>query len=184
MRATSEEAAMSQGTGERTKSDHSGWRQIRRHAFVERPYEEVWPLLASASRSVLGDDEGATPGRASSELHVWRGMDLSREVRLHFGGVVCTEQWARMAIRWEDRRHPRLFPVLDAVLEVAPLAFERGEVTEVALTGWYRPPLGALGGLADRVAGRGVAAESVAWFVERVASRIEEIIPAHTTRSA
>lgn len=176
MRGTHEEDTMSPVAAQKPEGGQDGWREIRHYAFVDRPYEDVWNLLAAAARSVLGDDNTDAPESVSSEIHVWRGVDLSREVGVRFGGIVCTDERARMAISWEDRRHPRLFPVLEAVLELTPLAFEHDEVTEVGLVGRYRPPFGTLGGIVDRVAGGGVAKESVAWFVEQVASRIEEMI--------
>ena len=174
---------MSQLTAQRPESDQEGWREIRHYAFVERPYEDCWNLLAAAANSVLGDDDTDWQrGSAFSELHVWRGMDLCREVRIRFGGIVCSEARARMAISWEDRRHPRFFPVLEAVLELTPLAFGGGETTQVGLVGRYSPPFGALGGIADRAVGGGIAAESIGWFVAQVASRMEELIPPQPRR--
>lgn len=173
---------MSTLAAEMPGSGREGWREVSHYTFVDRPYEDVWNLLGRAARAVLGDGDPEAPGMVSSTLHVWRGVDLGRDVRVRFGGLVCTEQRARMAIRWEDRRHPRLFPVLEAVLELTPLAFERGEITQVGLVGRYRPPFGAVGQIADRIAARGVAAESVAWFVEQVADAIEYMVPVPLAR--
>lgn len=156
-----------------------GWREIRHYAYVERPYEDVWPALAQAPERVLGGD-GTSPARPGvSELHVQRaGIDAFRTVRLRFGGLVCDEDRARLALHWEDARHPKLFPVLEAVLELAPLAAGRRHVTQVGLVGRYRPPFGAVGGVADRLAGEQFAAESVARFVEGVARRLEDMVEA------
>lgn len=154
-----------------------GWREIRHYAYVERPFDETWALLARSPVEVLAGDREA-PGAPEASLHVKRaGMEMSRDVRLRFSGLVCDEHRARLSLRWEDAHHPRLFPVLEAVLELAPLKSGRLQVTQIGLVGRYRPPFGNLGGLADRLAGVDVAAESVAHFVEEVARRLADLIP-------
>ncbi len=154
----------------------SGWREIRHYAYVERPFDDVWALLARAPEQVLGGEtDEAGPPEAS--LHATRaGLELSRDVRLHFGGLVCGEQRARLSLRWEDVHHPRLFPVLEAVLELAPLRSGRRQITQIGVVGRYRPPLGAVGALADRLGGEAVAAESVARFVKELALKLEGLI--------
>lgn len=167
---------MAPATATKPQGGQAGWRKIAHYAYVERPYEDVWNLFMAAPRRLVGD-ETTVSGSASPELHVFRGgIELSRTVRLHYGGLVCTEERARLAVRWEDGRHPRLFPVLEGVLELVPLASGPRQFTQVGLVGRYRPPFGPLGGTGDRVVGSGVAAESVAWFVEDMARRIEEMV--------
>jgi len=153
---------------------HTGWRTVRHYAYVERPYEAVWAKLAQAPRQVLGGDDAPSAGGALAELHVRRaGIDVSRAVKIKFGGLVTEEEMARMGLHWEAGRHPQLFPVLDGILSLAPIVSGRRHVTQVGLVGRYRPPFGALGGIGDRMAGEEVAAESVARFVDDVARRLE-----------
>lgn len=154
--------------------DAGDWRLIRHYAYTGGRFEDVWPLLASSPAAVLGGEEAAGSGTTGITLRVRRGgVELSREVRLRFGGLVCEERRARLALRWEDARHPRLFPVLDAVLEFVPVDSGHHQVTQVGLIGRYRPPGGVVGGLADRVAGEDIAADAVAGFVSEVAHRLE-----------
>jgi hypothetical protein len=101
---------------------------------------------------------------------------MVRDVRLRFGGLVCENHRARLSLRWEDAHHPRLFPVLEAVLELAPLQNGRQRITQIGIAGRYRPPFGAIGGLADRLAGVAVAEDSVAHFVDDLARRVEALI--------
>jgi hypothetical protein len=84
---------------------------------------------------------------------------------------------ARLPLRWEDATHPQLFPILDAVLEVAPVHAGRRTMTQVGLLGHYRPPFGRLGGLADSVAGHGIAVESVEQFLDDLVERIAAGVP-------
>jgi hypothetical protein len=154
-----------------------GWREIRHYAYVERPFDDVSGLLArSSGQQVLGRASEASYVRRAS-LHVKRaGVEMSRDVRLRFGGIVCDEQRARLSLRWEDAHHPHLFPVLEAVLELAPLKSGRHQITQIGIVGHYRPPFGVMGGLADRLAGEAVAEESVARFLEDVSRRVEDLI--------
>lgn len=153
-----------------------GWREIRHYAYVERPFDDVWALLARSPGQLLGRASEASYIRMAS-LHVRRaGVEMVRDVRVRFGGVVCEEKRARLSLRWEDAHHPRLFPVLEAVLELAPLKNGRQDITQIGIAGRYHPPFGAIGGLADRLAGEAVAEDSVARFVNDLARRVEALI--------
>ena len=161
------------------REDHrpTGWREIRHYAYVERPFDDVWALLARSPAEVLGGGSEVS-GTPETSLSVKRaGVEMSRDVRLRFGGFVCDQHRARLSLQWEDAHHPRLFPVLAAVLELAPLRGGRRQITQIGVVGRYRPPFGAIGGLADRLAGEDVAIDSVARFVEDLARRVEAVIP-------
>ena len=156
----------------------AGWRTVRHYAYVERPYEAVWAKLAQAPRQVLGGDEAPSDG-SLTDLHVRRaGIDLARAVKIKFGGLVAEDGMARMGLRWEARRHPQFFPVLEGILSLFPIVSGRRHVTQVGLVGRYRPPFGVLGDIGDRVAGEGVAVETVARFVDGVARRLEDQVDA------
>ncbi len=167
------------GSGEHDdEAPRPGWRTLCHYAYVARAYDDVWPMLAAAPQRVLGDEEAGPAGAGLSDLHVRRGgVDLTRKVRLSFGGLVADEDLARMALRWEDAAHPALFPVLEGILSLAPLTAGRRRITQVGLAGRYRPPLGALGGAGDRLLGREVAVDSVAGFVDALARRLEAMAP-------
>lgn len=161
----------------REEQSPAGWREIRHYAYVERPFDDVWGLLARSPALAFGA-EPQDAGAGEALLHVRRGgMEVSREVRLHFGGLVCNKDRARLSLRWEDAQHPRLFPVLTAVLEAAPLKAGRYQITQVGVVGRYRPPFGPIGAVADRMAGEAVAVDSVTRFVQELAHRLETLIP-------
>lgn len=60
---------------------------------------------------------------------------------------------------------------MDADLLLAPLGTQ---LTQLALRGSYRPPLGALGRAADRALLHRIAEASVKGFVDRIARALEE----------
>jgi hypothetical protein len=97
-------------------------------------------------------------------------------VHLSRGGVV-DDGGARIALRWEDARHPNLFPRLTAALNFVPMSAGRRPVTQVGISGHYVPPFGVLGSAGDLIAGTDIAAESGAGFVSDVARRLESLIP-------
>lgn len=102
--------------------EDAGWREIHRYGYVDRPFEAVWNVLAGNPKLVLGDEAGPARDASTSDLFArLAGLDISRQVRVHFAGLVCDEDWAKQALRWEDASHPKLFPLLEAVLELAPL---------------------------------------------------------------
>jgi copper chaperone CopZ len=102
---------------------------------------------------------------------------MSRDVQVTIGGIVLDEDAARLGLRWEDARRPKLFPVLEAALELAPLTAGHHDITQVGLVGRYRPPFGRLGTVADTLAGRRVVMESVERFIDDLAARIEAEVP-------
>jgi hypothetical protein len=154
------------------------WREIRRYVYVERPFEDVWPLLTKApGKQLVEIGAGRYHGTSQLRAHL-AGVDVNRTVKVRFGGVVCDDAVARLALRWEDAGHPLLFPVLEGVIELVPLAFGRRQLTQVGLVGEYRPPLGRVGTLADSAAGAGVATESVERFLDDLARRLEALVEA------
>jgi hypothetical protein len=160
------------------ETGRSSWRNVRHYAYAERPFGAAWARLATQPHEILGGEAGPAAGIASVELRAHRGgLDLSRTVSIRFGGLVCDDDIARMALRWQDSRHAVFFPVFEGVLSLAPIQAGRHQVTQVGLVGRYRPPLGAAGVMADRLAGGElVADETIAAFVENVANRLEALI--------
>lgn len=154
------------------KVSQRGWRGIHRYAYAARPFEDIWPLFGNAPARAFGAIHRAEG--EGLELRIRRaGVDLPRTVLLDVGGLVHVGERALVPVSWSDFDRPRLFPVLKAVLELAPADYRRQPITQIGLLGRYRPPLGPLGGAVDRLAGGDVVAESVATFVDDLAARIE-----------
>ena len=155
----------------------AGWRQINHHVHVERAFEDVWPAIAADPALTLPD--GVRNGGAGDlQLRVrLAGVEVSRPVTVHVGGVVVDDDRCRLALSWWDKGHRNLFPVLEAVLELAAADSDGRPNTRVGLVGRYRPPFGAFGSAVDLVAGAEIVAESVMRFVDGVARRIEAALP-------
>jgi hypothetical protein len=70
---------------------------------------------------------------------------------------------------WKASGSGRLFPKLEADLELAPLGPSR---TQLAISARYRPPLGTVGRAIDRAALHLVAEATIKDFLDRVAERL------------
>lgn len=142
------------------------WRTLHEFAEVDRAFRDVRRYLAATPECVAA-------GSASAKV---AGLDLDRNIRIVVGDLQVGPHTARIPIHWEDRRHPALFPLLDATLEFGPVAGRR-PITQIAFLGRYRPPLGALGALGDSLAGSRVVLESVVAFLTDIVARLEQSIP-------
>jgi hypothetical protein len=95
---------------------------------------------------------------------------VSRLVEVRFRDLVMHGESATLALRWETAGPGGgLFPVLDADLTLAPVA---ASATTLRLAGSYRPPLGKVGAMLDRVALRRVAVATIRGFLERVGDAV------------
>ena len=165
-----------QAQGTPSSRDDGGWREIHHYAYVQRPFGELWPLLATRPNNVLGDGRAVPRGRGTSELHVHLGgVEVARNVAMQFGELIWDDDRAGLSLHCRAARHPGVFPLLEARFELAPLPSARRHLTQVGLVGRYRPPLGVLGHLADRLGGSGIAVESIRRFVDDVARRLETV---------
>jgi hypothetical protein len=97
---------------------------------------------------------------------------LSRLVDVRFRQVVTNQRSAVLAMRWEAvGSGGGLFPVLDADITLAPY---RQSATLLSLTGAYRPPLGVIGAVLDRVVLHRVATATVQDFVDRIGNAVAD----------
>jgi hypothetical protein len=148
-----------------------GWRHIERYGYVERAYEEVWVWLAGHLSS-LGDP--LPGGGRSVELRIRpAGKEVNRPVRIHVGGLVCSQDRARATLAWVDATHPHLFPQLEAALEIAPVPNDTAPFTQLGILARYRPPLGPLGAIGDRLLGADVTDAALTLFLEELADAVE-----------
>jgi|SRR5581483_9717374 len=152
-----------------------GWRQIERYVYVGRAYDDVWPYLAGHLSS-LG--EPMPDGGRAVELHIRpAGREVSRPVRLHVGGFICGDDRTRASLEWADATHPRAFPQLEASLEIMPVPHDGPAFTQLGVVARYRPPLGALGLIGDRLAGAEVVDASITEFLDELAGAVAQYVP-------
>jgi hypothetical protein len=101
---------------------------------------------------------------------------ITRRVDAQVGPLISGHGTLRVPLRWQAAEHPALFPVMDADLHVSDL--DGGHI-ELRLAGDYHTPLGAVGAVADALAGRRVAEKSVHDFLADAAQRLEEALVEH-----
>lgn len=147
-----------------------GWRHIERYAYVERPFEDVWGWLGS---HLSGLGEPLPGGGRAVELRVRPGgVEVSRPVRLHVGGLVVGEHRARARLGWADAARPDLFPQLEAELEVALVPNDALPFTQLGVLARYRPPFGPLGAIGDRLVGAEVLDAALTTFLDELADAV------------
>lgn len=121
--------------------------------------------LAGHATAAYADGErlfstvGPTVG---SVAHCHVQVDLGVPYERRDGLVVPLSWWARGA--------QRIFPTLDADLELMPLGREQVMLT---LMGRYEPPLGALGRSMDRLILHRIAEACIRSFLRRTAAHLE-----------
>jgi hypothetical protein len=124
--------------------------------------------LAEAG-ALLGSSEDAYDhGTIGLERVGVRG--LSKLVQVQVRELAWTDRSVGLAVRWEATGPGGgLFPVLDADITMTPAG---GQVTILAVTGSYRPPLGPMGAALDRAILHRVATATIRAFLAEVAGRI------------
>ena len=108
------------------------------------------------------------------------GGAVTRGIVADVGPMETESNHLRVPLRWRAAEHPNLFPVMDADLRISDAA---GDHIEVRVVGEYRTPLGAVGAVADVLAGRRVAESSIRRFVADVALRLEAKLEEHAERA-
>jgi hypothetical protein len=79
-------------------------------------------------------------------------------------------------LEWEAATMPGLFPLMKAELAIYPLTATE---TQLDFSGFYEPPLGALGKAVDAIAGYRIAEVSVHRFVSDVAEYLRKALAHH-----
>lgn len=108
------------------------------------------------------------------------GGAVTRRVDPEVGRLESGPTSLQVPLQWTASEHPNLFPVMDAELHVSDL---EGAHVELRLVGEYRAPLGAVGAVADAVAGRRVAEKSLRGFLTEVAGRLRDKLVEHADRA-
>jgi hypothetical protein len=145
----------------------------RYYAEVSRPFEDV-------ERALLDEPQGWLPGLArdaearGEHLLVSVGFGSSghrveKQVAVELGTPLRMPSKAVLPMTWTPVVAERLFPALEADVEVAFLGANR---TQVAISARYRPPLGAMGRTIDKALLHRVAEATVKDFLDRVTERL------------
>jgi hypothetical protein len=124
-------------------------------------------ILASASEDSYGEgvSELVRVGPLGS------GPVTSKLVEVRFQNLLDHSDHAGLAVRWEATgAGGSLFPALDADITVVPAD---GQSAILRLAGSYRPPLGALGTVLDKVILRRIATATIRAFLNRIAAAID-----------
>jgi hypothetical protein len=137
---------------------------------VERPFEEVEPQILRMLPGLRGWAEQAY--REGEHLYArmgTRGGRIAKTIEMTVGEPArgAVETW--IPVEWEATGVPGLFPRLRADIVVAAVG---RSLTQVALRGSYRVPLGRVGEALDRALLHRIAEASVKRFVDRIASSV------------
>jgi hypothetical protein len=79
----------------------------------------------------------------------------------------------RLQLEWQAAKIPSLFPFMKAELSIYPLI---GTETQLDFSGFYEPPLGALGKAVNAIVGHRIAEVSVHRFVSNVAGWLRQAL--------
>lgn len=122
------------------------------------------------------EGHAAHDGEVSGLLEVdLDGLIFGADVTLEIGDfteVVEPLPLSRRTIGWHAAEHAGLFPILGGELEVFPVGDRK---TQVTFTCHYRPPLKAVGAIADAVYLHRVAEECLDRFFERLIESLEQL---------
>ena len=94
---------------------------------------------------------------------------IDKQVEVQLGTPYRIPSKTLLPMSWRATGSDRLFPQLDADLEVAALG--RGR-TQLSISARYRPPLGAAGRVLDRALLHRVAEATIKDFLDRVGERV------------
>jgi hypothetical protein len=158
---------------------------IRYYLELPLPAERVEAALTCPAASwleVLAGDAGRRGQGLLAEVGVGPlGPRLARPVRVRLEQPVRLASTTSLPMTWEPAGGEGLLPKLEADLEVGPLGPAR---TQLAVSARYRPPLGPVGRLVDRVLLHRVAEATVKDFLDRVGGAILAQAPAATLERA
>lgn len=137
---------------------------------IERPFEEVEPQLLRMLPGLRGWAEQAY--RDGEHLYARIGTrkgKFAKTIEMTVGEPArgASETW--IPVEWEATGMPGLFPRMQADIVVATVG---PTLTQIALRGSYRVPLGKVGAALDRTLLHRIAEASVKSFVDRIAEAV------------
>ena len=148
---------------------------IRYYLELSLPFEDV-------EEGLLADPQVWLPGVAGEAQDMGEQLlgevgfsfeddrRLSKEVHIELGPPHRMPGKTLLPLSWKATGPERLFPSLDADLEIAALGRSR---TQLSISARYRPPLGVIGKALDRVLLHRVTEATIKDFLDRVGEGIE-----------
>jgi hypothetical protein len=103
------------------------------------------------------------------------GRRVARSVVIELGEPMRFPSRTVLPMTWKAASAESLFPTLEADLEVAVLG---ANLTQLSVSARYKPPLGPVGRAIDKTLLHRVAEASIKDFVDRIADRLREMLPA------
>ena len=97
-------------------------------------------------------------------------MTIGKRVQVELGAAHARGEGSVVPLSWWATGPQRLFPTLDADLEIMPMGPDQVMLT---LMGRYEPPLGAAGRGCDRLMLHRIAEACVRGFLHRTAANLE-----------
>ena len=146
---------------------------VRYYLEIAAPFDEVEAtLLDHPGRWVPGllrvaEEEGE---RLLAEVGVaLETRRIHKEVEIGLGAPYRFPSKTVLPMTWRATGAERLFPQLDADIEVAALGMSR---TQLSISARYRPPMGVVGRALDRAILHRVAEATVKDFLDRVGEQM------------
>jgi hypothetical protein len=142
---------------------------------VKAPYATVRDRLLDPHRRWLADD--ATAAYAEGE-RLFMSVSTSdgeltvrKRVQIDLGAASSRGEGVVIPLSWWATGAERLFPTLDADLEIMPMGPDQAMLT---LMGRYEPPLGSVGRVVNRFVLHRIAEACVRSFLRRTATNLEQ----------
>lgn len=148
---------------------------IRHNVHVEQPVEVCRRELLEPPERWVPDPIAGQPGARRFLVKVGLASlppRIGKQVELTVGPPEVAGQWVTVPVAWHATGPSGLFPVLEGKLTVQPIG---PRSSMLSVSGWYEPPLGALGRGVDHALLHSVAEATVGDFVERVAARLSTL---------
>jgi hypothetical protein len=160
--------------GRHPRSDDGVVMFIRYYLDLSLPFEEVEEGLLAAPEMWLPGVAREAEDRGEQLLgEVGFSFDddrrLGKEVHIELGPPHRMPGKTLLPLSWKATGPERLFPSLEADLEIATLGRSR---TQLSISARYRPPLGVVGKALDRVLLHRVAEATIKDFLDRVGEGI------------
>ena len=152
---------------------------IRYYLDLRIPFEEAEAsLLAEPATWVPGlaldAEEGGQRLLAEVGFDVDAARRVDKEVAIEIGEPYVIPSKTMLPIAWKATSAERIFPQLEADIEIAALGPNR---TQLSMSARYRPPLGVLGRALDKTLLHRVAEATVKDFLDRVGERLRVHVP-------